>query len=130
MGMYTTRKLVAGAAAGMLVTSGSGCGDPDHTVEVLSPGPGDVVTVPIEVALDSDVPLGPSSVDEYYHVHIWFDDDVDAYSVIEGEVGQITSAPDGQHEMHVSLHHADHTPAGAETALTVEIRGGGTTITD
>jgi hypothetical protein len=128
--MSTARKLVAGAAAGLLVTQPAACGDPDRTVGVISPGPGDVVTVPFDVALDSNVPLGPSYVEEYYHVHIWFDDDAEAYSVIEGEVGQVTSAPEGQHEMHVSLHHADHSPAGAETSLPVEIRGGGTTITD
>lgn len=134
--MYTVRKLrgrsrrwVGGAAAGLLILTLSAACGPDHTIEVVSPGPGDVVTVPFQVTVEASVPLGLAS-EGLHHMHIWFDDQVDAYLAIEGPEAEITNAPDGEHQMHVSLHNADHSPAGAETSLPLVIRGGTTTVPD
>jgi hypothetical protein len=102
------------------------CGDdPAATVEITSPTPGQVVSLPFEIRLEASVPLGPAGGD-LHHAHVWFGDDLTSYAVVEGEVGEITSAPDGEHEMHVSLRNPDHSDAGDETSITLVISGGTT----
>ena len=102
------------------------CGDdPVATVEITSPTAGQVMSLPFEIRLESSVPLGPAGGD-LHHAHVWFGDDLNSYAVVEGEVGEITSAPDGEQEMHVSLRNPDHSDAGVETSITLVISGGTT----
>jgi hypothetical protein len=110
---------------GLLVALTTGCADDQQQrerVSVVVPATGDVVAVPFEVTIDSSVPLGPQD-QGLHHVHIWFGDDETAQTIGEGEVVQIHNAPDGEHEMRVSLRHADHTPVGAETSVRIVISG-------
>jgi hypothetical protein len=102
------------------------CGDdPAETVEITSPTEGQVLSLPFEIRLAASVPLGPAGGD-LHHAHVWFGNDPASYAVVEGEVGEITSAPDGEHEMHVSLRNPDHSDAGVETSITLVISGGTT----
>lgn len=92
--------------------------------------------MPFSVKVQSSVPLGPTE-SGLHHVHMWFDDDEADYLVVESDQGQITStdsdwfshkAPSlspGSHTVHVSLRNANHSPAGAETQVTVMIGGAG-----
>jgi hypothetical protein len=118
------RRLTAVAAMAAAVGSTTACGGgSSQTVTVTSPAEGDAVTVPFEVAVDASVPLGPAS-EGVHHVHIWFDDDASSYLVVEGETVQINNAPQGEHVMHVSLRHANHSSAGAETSVPLVISAG------
>lgn len=106
--------------AGML----AGCGEEsDDWIEVTSPDPGSQVTLPFEVTLDASVPLGPPAAD-LHHAHIWFGDDQDTYLVVESSSVMINNAPPGEHEMHVTLHYANHTPVGPETVTRLFIGDG------
>jgi hypothetical protein len=57
-------------------------------------------------------------------VHIWFGDELESYLVVEENVVEINYAPDGAHEMHVSLRNADHSSAGVESSIQLTISGG------
>jgi hypothetical protein len=117
---------VLGAVAASMLAAGllTGCSDDSEDwIEVTSPEPGSQVILPFEVTLNASVPLGPPA-EEANHAHIWFGDDQDTYLVVESETVMISNAPAGEHEMHVTLHHADHTPVGPETVTRLVIGDG------
>jgi hypothetical protein len=94
------------------------------TLAVSEPGTSAAVSVPFIVKVSTNVRLGtPASGD--YHVHVYFDDDVNQYIVMTGDTTQITSAPAGVHVMHLSLRNANHSAAGVETSIQVTIGGDG-----
>jgi hypothetical protein len=123
--MDTVRRISAATALTLAaLTSTVACGDePGETIRITSPSDGAEVTVPFQVIIDSSVPLGPPSED-VHHVHIWFGDDQAIFLVGESDVVQVDNAPNGEQTMRVSLHHADHTPAGAEVSVSLNISGG------
>jgi hypothetical protein len=124
--MDIVRKLPAAAAAVLVLVAASATacdGEPPETVEVTSPGAGDVVSLPFDATFESSVPLGTSDAG-LHHLHVWFGNDEDAYQVVEGNVAEITIAPDGEQEMHASLRNPDHSEAGVETSVTIVISGG------
>lgn len=118
------RKLASMATLALVVALGAGCGsEPEETVDIVAPGAGEAVSVPFEVTVEASVPLG-SPADGLHHVHIWFGDDLESYLVVEHNVVQINYAPDGAHQMHVSLRNSDHSSAGVETSVPLTISGG------
>jgi hypothetical protein len=118
------RVLAAVMAMALVVALGTGCDrGPTETVEITSPAPGAAVSVPFEVTVEASVPLGSSTAD-LHHVHIWFSNDLESYLVVEQNVVQVNYAPDGAHEMHVSLRNPDHSAAGVETSVPLMISGG------
>lgn len=120
------RKLAAVAAMVLVAGSTVACDDdPVETVEITSPSPGDVVSLPFEATFASSVALGTSD-SGLHHLHVWFGDDADAYQVVEGDAVEITIAPDGQTQMHASLRNPDHSDTGVETSIPIVISGGGT----
>jgi hypothetical protein len=122
--MDMTKKLSLVAALALVAALTMACeDDPGETVSVTSPGEDDVVSLPFEVTLEASVTLGTSDAG-LHHVHIWFGDALDSYMVVEGNAGEVTSAPQGAHVMHVSLRNADHTDTGAETSVPLVISGG------
>jgi hypothetical protein len=127
--MDSMRKLASVATLALVVGLAVACDDdPVETVEITSPSSGDVVSLPFEATFTSSVPLGSQEAG-MHHLHVWFGDDVDAYQVVEGDVAEITIAPDGEQEMHASLRNPDHSDAGVETSITIVISGGTTTGT-
>lgn len=120
------RKLPAGAMLALVAALTTACDeDPPETVQITSPSEGEVVSLPFEATIEASVPLGSPEAG-LHHVHVWFGDDVDSYQVVEGTVAQITIAPDGNQEMHVSLRNADHSEAGVETSIPIVVSGGAT----
>lgn len=94
------------------------------TLAVSEPGTSAAVSVPFTVKISTNVRLGtPASGD--YHVHVYFDDNVNHYIVMTGETAEVTEAPAGVHTMHLSLRHANHSAAGVETSIQVTIGSGG-----
>lgn len=113
--------LTATAVAATLLT---GCEDgTGPALTLLSPGDGDVVTVPFEVQVSTSAALGPPE-SGLHHLHIWFGDDAATQVIGEDRIVRITNAPSGEHVMHVSLRHADHTAAGADLSVRLTIVGG------
>jgi hypothetical protein len=134
MNKTTMRTLIAGAALGLLLATTAACGDEggppslpaaggDATLEVLTPGEGETVTVPFEVRVDTDVTLGPIA-DEVHHLHVWFGDDQTNFDLYVSDTVQITSAPNGATTMWVQVHTFDHEPASEPVGVPVTIEGG------
>jgi hypothetical protein len=124
--MDTVRTLAAVAALMLVAALTTACDeDPPETVEITSPSAGDVLSLPFDATFESSVPLGTSDAG-LHHLHVWFGNDEDAYQVVEGNVAEITIAPEGDQEMHVSLRNPDHSDAGVETSVTIVISGGTT----
>ncbi|HEU5473651.1 MAG TPA: hypothetical protein VFV67_23640 [Actinophytocola sp.] len=111
--------------------SGGSSGDGGMTVSIAEPADGSSVQMPFQVKVDSSVELGPTESGKH-HVHLFFDGDDKKYEVVESDTVEVTSSSksaaglsSGQHEMSISLRNADHSPAGAETKIMVEIGGSG-----
>lgn len=111
--------------ASLIAASLTACGEDEsgESLTLVSPAPGDVVALPFEVLINTSAPLGPPH-EGLHHLHIWFGDDVAAQLIGEDRVVRINNAPDGEHEMHISLRHADHSAAGADITVKITISGG------
>ena len=95
-----------------------------HTLAVSEPGTSSAVTVPFTVKVTTNVRLGtPASGD--FHVHLYFDDNVNHYIVMTSDTAEVTEAPAGVHVMHLSLRNANHSAAGVETSIQVTVGSGG-----
>ena len=94
------------------------------SVSIDSPADDSEVSVPFTMKLSSNVELGPTETG-LHHVHVWFDDNTQDYLVVEKDSVKVTDLAAGQHKIVVSLRNADHSPAGAETEITVTVTGGG-----
>jgi hypothetical protein len=102
-------------------TSGN---DSETTLEITAPADGDEVSAPFTVEFDSSEELGATE-DGVHHVHIYWDGDDSEYTVVEAESVEVTEVPaEGEHVLNASLRHADHSPAGVETEITVNVTGG------
>lgn len=138
------QRLAAPAAVLLLAAAGCGGGGEDSggssgsgngtTVEIVQPADGDSVELPFTLVVESSEELGAPDTG-LHHVHLYFDGDDSAYDVIESAAGEeIEIGPDaasvqglepGEHVLNISLRNADHSPAGAEAEVTVQIGGEG-----
>jgi hypothetical protein len=125
------RSSVAVIAFALLATScGSDSGDDAGTtsgaekVTITSPADGATVQVPFKLAWDSTVPLGPPDTGKD-HVHVYVDGDESDYTVVGGTTFQVKDLAPGEHTVEISLQHADHTPVGPTSEVTVTVEGGG-----
>jgi hypothetical protein len=99
-----------------------------HTLAVIEPVTTSSVTVPFTVKVATNVRLGtPESGD--FHVHLYFDDNVNHYIVMTDPTQVVSDAPVGVHVMHLSLRNANHSAAGVETSIQVQIGAGGSVAT-
>lgn len=107
---------------GAATTSGEG----GMTLSIVTPEDGGEIEIPFQVELDSSEELGaPESGN--HHVHVYFDDDEDTYEIVETESWDVDDidAPEGEHTLNASLRNADHSPAGVEAEITVNVGSGG-----
>jgi hypothetical protein len=111
--------------------SGSGGSGGGNTVSIAEPADGASVEFPFTVRVNSSVPLGTTE-SGMHHVHLYFDGDDSKYEVVESDTVEVTDSSKaaagltpGTHEMNISLRNADHSPAGAETKITVQVGGAG-----
>jgi hypothetical protein len=116
------------ASSGSGSGSGSGGG---MSVTIAEPSEGAAVQLPFTLRLESSVPLGPTESGQH-HVHVFFDGDDSTYEVVESDSIEISNSSKaaaglspGKHELNVSLRNADHSPAGAETKISVDVGGTG-----
>jgi hypothetical protein len=103
------------------------------SLSITTPDDGAELGVPFTVEFDSNVELGPTETGAH-HVHLFWDGDDSEYLVVEADAVEVTDAPEGEHTLNASLRNADHSPAGAETEITVNVgagaAGGGETGSD
>jgi hypothetical protein len=112
-------------------STGSGSGSGAKTVTIKEPADGASIDIPFTLRLESGVELGTTESGKD-HVHLYFDGDDSKYEVIESDSMQITDKSPaveglkaGKHEMDISLRNADHSAAGFDTKITVNVNGGG-----
>jgi hypothetical protein len=133
--MFRPRILAAVGAVMLLAACGgddgasTASGGDGMTLSITSPGDGDDVSLPFTVELDSSEELGPTE-DGVHHVHLYWDGDDSEYTIVEADSAELTEAPDGEHTLTASLRNADHSPAGVETEITLNVGAGGGTDGD
>jgi hypothetical protein len=93
-------------------SGGDGGGSPKLTI--TSPADGATVKAPFTLKWDSSVPLGPPDSGKD-HVHVYLD----------GNSFRLSKVTPGEHEVEIALQHADHTPVGPESKITVTVSGSG-----
>jgi hypothetical protein len=110
---------------------GSGGGSGGASVSIVEPADGATIKAPFQLKVKSSESLG-STKSGQHHVHLFFDGNDKKYDVIETdslEIGSSSKAmaglTPGRHELDISLRNADHSPAGAETKIMVEVGDGG-----
>jgi hypothetical protein len=125
---------VAGAAIVALVAAGCGSssddtattsgGDGAKKVTITSPEDGASVKQPFMIKWTSSEKLGPPDTGRD-HVHVFVDGKSNDYTVVGGNSFQLKGLSPGQHELDVTLQHADHSSDGAGDKIMVTVSGGG-----
>ena len=112
-------------------STSAGSGDSANTVTIKEPTDGASISVPFKLTVDSAQELGTTDSGKH-HVHLYFDGKDSAYEVVESESMEITSSSpavkglsSGEHELDISLRNADHSPAGFDTSIKVNVTGSG-----
>jgi hypothetical protein len=134
------KRLRMSAVFGALLLVGvTGCGSDtaeagsggEQKVTITEPAEGASVDIPFMLRLDSSVELGTTESGKN-HVHLYFDGDDSEYEVVESDSMEITKdspavkgLEPGEHELDISLRNADHSAAGFETKVMVQVGGSG-----
>ncbi|MFG1621964.1 hypothetical protein [Kribbella sp. NPDC049227] len=135
-------RAVAAAAAllapAVLVACGSeaeSAGAGGMSLSIAEPAKDATVSLPFKVKVDAGVPLGPTESGKH-HVHLWLDNHANDYLVVESDTAEITSGQKatlsgkplgvspGKHTIHVSLRNANHSAAGVDTEIAVNVGTG------
>lgn len=98
------------------------------TIAIATPADGAEVSIPFDVQLESNVPLGEPETGNH-HAHLYFDTNTDSadYDIVYGNSWQVTrSLAPGQHRITVALANADHSLAGPTQTITVTVAGSDT----
>jgi hypothetical protein len=112
-------------------STGSGSsGDASKTVTIKEPTDGASISIPFTLSVDSVEELGTTDSGKH-HVHLFFDGNDSNYEVIESESMEITKdspavkgLSSGEHDLDISLRNADHSAAGFDTSIKVNVTGG------
>jgi hypothetical protein len=112
-------------------SGGGGNSGGGMTVSIVEPSDGAAIKVPFNLKVNSSVPLGTTESGQH-HVHLFFDGNDKNYEVVEADTMEINSSSKalkgvspGKHELDISLRNADHSAAGAETKIMVDLGEGG-----
>ncbi|MEV0800696.1 hypothetical protein AB0I34_23610 [Kribbella sp. NPDC050281] len=135
-------RAVAAAAALLAPTVLVACGSDDESagaggmsLSIAQPAKDATVSLPFKVKVDAGVPLGPTESGKH-HVHLWLDNHANDYLVVESDTAEITSGQKatlsgkplgvspGKHTIHVSLRNANHSAAGVDTEIAVNVGTG------
>jgi hypothetical protein len=129
---HLSRTVVVVAALGLAALTA--CGSDDTTASagsgggkqlaITSPANGATVKTPFMLTWQAGVPLGPPDSGKD-HVHVYVDGNENDYTVVGGHRFTVKNLTPGEHEIEISLQHADHTPVGPESKVSVTVAGGG-----
>jgi hypothetical protein len=131
----SSRRLLIGAVAliavlvlgGAAIQATTGGGVNGMTIAASSPADGSQVTIPFDVTIQSNVPLGPPESGNH-HAHLYFDTGTDAtdYDIVYGNTWQVTrQLSPGKHTIIVAMANPDHSLAGPTQTFTVNVGGSG-----
>lgn len=110
-----------GSSSDVGTTSGGGGAE---RVKITSPANGATVHQPFTLKWNSTVPLGPPDSGKD-HVHVYTDGHANDYTVVGGNSFKVNGLTPGEHTVQISLQHADHSPVGPKSEITVMVTGGG-----
>jgi hypothetical protein len=128
--MFRTRILARVALVALLAAACGGgeeagsSGGGDGSIAIASPSDGAEVSVPFTLEFSSGVKLGATDTGAH-HVHVFFDGDDSNYEVVESDRFEVAGLSSGEHTITASLRNADHSAAGAEAEITVDVAEGG-----
>ena len=94
----------------------------DRTVTITSPQNGAAVGSSVPIKFTTSVPIGPLETGKD-HVHVIVDGDTNNFVVVTAHQTTVKNLSPGKHTIGVTLQHADHSPAGAQDQITVNVRG-------
>lgn len=103
--------------------SGSGGGG-KPTLKIDSPANGANVKGNVEVKFTPSVPIGKEDTGKD-HVHFVVDGKTDEYTVVRSSPYTVPNLAPGKHTIAITLQHADHSPAGANAEISVNVTGPG-----
>ncbi|TDX04050.1 hypothetical protein [Kribbella sp. VKM Ac-2566] len=105
------------------------------SISITEPAKDAKVKLPFSVKIKAGEELGPTESGKH-HVHLWLDNDSENYLVVESDAATVSPgmkatlsgkplglAP-GKHVIHISLRNANHSAAGAETEIPIELDSG------
>lgn len=124
VGIVVVGAILAIGGAAIQATSGGANG---ATLTVDSPADGAQVSIPFDVTLSSNVPLG-SPETGFHHAHLYFDADTSAtdYDIVYGNTWRVNRQLDpGKHTIIAALANPDHSLAGPTQTFTVTVTGSG-----
>jgi hypothetical protein len=104
--------------------AGKDGGSPEITI--TSPSDRGNVGRTFEVKWDSNVELGETDTGRD-HVHVFVDGHSNDYTVVGGNEFTVKGLSPGKHTVNVTLQHADHSSAGAEDEVDVNVGASGGT---
>lgn len=122
-----TRLAALGAAAVLSLTALAACSDDDGDspeVTITSPSNGEDVGSDVVVSWDASTELGEPDTGRN-HVHVFVDGEENDYTVVGGNEFEVEGLSPGEHTINVTLQHADHSDAGAEDEVEVNVTAGG-----
>lgn len=132
MALHATTLIRGATAAAALMllaacgsTSGAGASGDSPEVTITSPSDGAGVGSSFEVTWDTNVDLGEPDTGRD-HVHVFVDGHANDYTVVGGNQFTIQGLSPGEHTVNVTLQHADHSSAGAEDEVDVNVGASGT----
>jgi hypothetical protein len=102
----------------------SGGSGSSEQITVTSPEDGAEVTMPLTLKFDAG-DIGPEETGKD-HVHIFVDGKESDYTVVTENTFEIEGLSEGEHSINITKQHADHSPTGDETEITVDVTGGDT----
>jgi hypothetical protein len=105
-------------------TASSGGSGGSEQITVTSPEDGAEVTMPLTLKFDAG-DIGPEETGKD-HVHIFVDGEESDYTVVTENTFEIEGLSEGEHTINITKQHADHSPTGDETEITVDVTGGDT----
>src|SRR5215831_1082635 len=130
MRSHRTFVFATGAAALLTVaacgtstpTASSGSSGSGGSAASSAPAAGAGVTAPFMLKVNSAQALGPTSTGKD-HLHVFIDGST-SYTVMTSDQMKITGLKAGQHNIMVTLQHADHSPVGPKATVNVDVTKG------
>jgi len=95
-------------------------------VTITSPQNDATVGNAVPVKFKTSVPIGALDTGED-HVHVVVDGNTNNFVVVTAHQTMVKNLKPGKHTIGVTLQHADHSPAGAQDQVTVNVRPMGNT---
>jgi hypothetical protein len=116
--------LLAGCGGSGDAATSTDAGSEANGITITAPKDGASVAVPFTLEFDAG-DIGPTESGKD-HVHIFVDGNESDYTVVEENKFQIDGLSEGEHTINITKQHADHSPAGAEAEIKVNVTGGDT----